>query len=175
MAGPSDTQDPAPGGENDDLAGLPTRRAGRVVLLDPDGRVLLMRYDDPLPNGPHWSTPGGGLEEDEDYPAGARRELAEETGWTDITLAGEIHRRTIVLRLGHGRLVRQHERLFLARTARPRREIIGVDEMHTSDGIAAWRWWSVAELEATTEKIWPEGLAGLIRAALGRGQAEESR
>jgi hypothetical protein len=33
----------------------------------------------------------------------------------------------------------------------------------------------VAELEATTEKIWPEGLAGLIRAALGRGQAEESR
>ena len=24
-------------------------------------------------------------------------ELAEETGWTDITLAGEIHRRTIVL------------------------------------------------------------------------------
>jgi ADP-ribose pyrophosphatase YjhB (NUDIX family) len=171
MAGPSDTPDPAPG----DGDGLPFRRAGRVILLDPDGRVLLMRYDDPLPNGPHWSTPGGGLEEDEDYSAGARRELAEETGWTDITLAGEIHRRTIVLRLGHGRLVRQHERLFLARTAEPRREIIGVDEMHTSDGIAAWRWWSVAELEATTEKIWPVGLAGLIRAVLGQGQVEESR
>lgn len=175
MAGVSDTQDPAPGHRNDGLAGLPTRQAGRVVLLDPDGRVLLMRYDDPLPNGPHWSTPGGGLEEGEDYPTGARRELAEETGWTDITLAGEIHRRTVVLRLGHGRLVRQHERLFLARTSPARRPIRGVDAMHASDGIAAWRWWSLPELEATTEKIWPEGLAGLIRAALGREETEEGR
>ena len=79
-----------------------------------------------------------------------------------------------MLRLGRP-LVRQHERLFLARTAEPRREIMGVDEMHTSDGIAAWRWWSVAELEATTEKVWPVGLAGLIRAALGRGETEEGR
>jgi 8-oxo-dGTP pyrophosphatase MutT (NUDIX family) len=125
-----------------------------------------MRYDDPAPNGPHWSTPGGGLEEHEDYPAGARRELAEETGWSDITLLGEIHRRTIVLRLGHGPVVRQHERLFLARTSPAGREIRGVDAMHASDGIAAWRWWSLAELESTAEKIWPEGLAGLIRAAL---------
>src|SRR5262249_15542456 len=31
--------------------GLITRHAGRVVLLDPDDRVLLMRYDDGLPNG----------------------------------------------------------------------------------------------------------------------------
>src|ERR1044071_825905 len=168
MAGPSDTQDPGPDGDSVP-GGLPVRQAGRVVLLDPDGRVLLMRYDDPLPNGPHWSTPGGGLEPGEDFRAGALRELAEETGWTDITLAGEVTRRTIVLRLGYGRLVRQHERLFLARTAPARREIRGVDAMHASDGIAAWRWWSLAELEATTESIWPEGLAGLIRAALARG------
>jgi ADP-ribose pyrophosphatase YjhB (NUDIX family) len=173
MAGPSDAQDPAPGDTDGDLAGLPVRRAGRVVLLDPDGRVLLMRYDDPLPNGPHWSTPGGGLEEDEDYPAGARRELAEETEWTDVTLLGEIHRRSIVLRLGYGPLVRQHERLFLARTSPAGREITGVADMHASDGIAAWRWWSLAELESTTEKIWPGELARLVRAALARGEAEE--
>ena len=52
-----------------------------------------MRYDDGPPNGPHWNTPGGGLEPGEDYPAGALRELAEETGWTDISLDGEIGRR----------------------------------------------------------------------------------
>ena len=28
---------------------LPVRRAARVILLDPDDRVLLMRYDDPPP------------------------------------------------------------------------------------------------------------------------------
>jgi crotonobetaine/carnitine-CoA ligase len=46
--------------------GLPVRRAARVVLLDPAGRVLLLRYDQPPPNGRHWATPGGGLEPGED-------------------------------------------------------------------------------------------------------------
>ena len=38
---------------------LRLRRAARVVLLDPDDRVLVMRYDDGPPNGRHWSTPAG--------------------------------------------------------------------------------------------------------------------
>ena len=53
---------------------LPVRLAARVVLLDPDDRVLLMRYDDGPPNGSHWTTPGGGLNEGEDYPDDALRE-----------------------------------------------------------------------------------------------------
>ena len=63
----------------DGMNGLPVRLAARVVLLDPDDRVLLMRYDDGPPNGSHWTTPGGGLNEGEDFPAGALREIAEET------------------------------------------------------------------------------------------------
>src|SRR5206468_9303028 len=89
---------------------LPVRRAARVILLDPDDRVLLMRYDDRPPNGSHWTTPGGGLNEAEDYRAAALRELAEETGWSDITLLGEVARRTLTMEYA-GRLVRQHERL----------------------------------------------------------------
>jgi len=136
-----------------------------VVLLDPDDRVLLMRYDDGPPNGVHWSTPGGGLDEGEDYEAGALRELAEETGWTDIVLLREIHRRTHTMEWSD-RMVRQHERLYLARTDQRRRPISGVEAMHASDGIAAWRWWALAELDATTEAVWPRGLADLIRSAL---------
>jgi len=40
--------------------------------------------------------------------------------------------------------------------------------MHAADGIAAWRWWTLAELDTTAEVIWPARLAGLIRGALGR-------
>jgi hypothetical protein len=72
-------------------------------------------------------------------------------------------------------IVNQLERLYLARTAQPRRPIAGVDAMHISDGIAAWRWWSLAEIDQTDEQIWPPGLAGLIRSALADGvQASSS-
>lgn len=146
--------------------GRPLRLAARVIVLDPDNRVLLMRYDNSPPNGSHWATPGGGLNKAEDYPAAALRELTEETGWHDITLLGEVARRTLTMEYG-GQLVRQHERMYLARTSQPRREIQGVDAMHATDGIAAWRWWTLAELDATAETVWPAELADLIRHALG--------
>jgi ADP-ribose pyrophosphatase YjhB (NUDIX family) len=150
-----------------EMAGLPLRRAGRVIVLDPDDRVLLLRYDTEPPDGRHWATPGGGLNPGESYPAAASRELAEETGWSDVVLRGEIHRH--VRTLGHGgRTIRQHERLFLARTGRAWRELGDVAAMHASDGIAAWRWWTLAELDTTAEVVWPAGLAELIRAALSR-------
>jgi 8-oxo-dGTP pyrophosphatase MutT (NUDIX family) len=144
---------------------LPVRRAARVILLDPANRVLLMRYDQPPPNGRHWATPGGGAEDGEDYPAAAIRELAEETGWTDILLLREVLRRSYDMDYA-GRMVRQDERLYLARTDEAGREIGDVAAMHEADGIASWRWWTLAELDSTDEQVWPPGLAGLIRANL---------
>jgi len=145
--------------------GLVIRPAGRVVLLDPDNRVLLMRYDDGPPNGVHWSTPGGGLDPGEDYAAAAARELAEETGWHDIVLGGEIHRWTHRMEYDDA-IVRQVESFFLARTHLPGRDITGVDAMHAADGIATWKWWTLEELDTTDEAIWPAELAELIKKTL---------
>lgn len=141
---------------------LRLRRAGRVIVLDPEDRVLLFRYDDGPPNGRHWCTPGGGLDDGEDYPAGARRELAEETGWTDVPLRGQVYEQTITMGYADT-VVRQHERFFLARVSTARRGLGQVAAMHLSDGIASWHWWTLAELDATEEVIWPAGLADLIR------------
>jgi ADP-ribose pyrophosphatase YjhB (NUDIX family) len=145
-----------------DTAGLPVRRAGRVILLDPGDRVLLMRYDDSPPNGRHWTTPGGGLNDGEDYAAAAVRELAEETGWSDVVLLREVHQRSLIMEYD-GRLVRQHERHYLARTSQPLRRLGDVAQMHALDGIAGWRWWTLAELESTAEVVWPAELPDLIR------------
>jgi ADP-ribose pyrophosphatase YjhB (NUDIX family) len=138
------------------------RRAGRVIALDPDGRVLLMRYDDGPPNGRHWCTPGGGLNPGESYAEGAARELTEETGWTDIPLGDQVYEQEIVM--GYGpEIVRQHERFFLAAVTTRRRAVADVDGMHHADGIAAWRWWSLPEIDATSEAIWPANLSTVIR------------
>jgi 8-oxo-dGTP pyrophosphatase MutT (NUDIX family) len=138
------------------------RLAGRVIVLDPDDRVLLFRYDDGPPNGRHWCTPGGGLNDGEDYLAGARRELAEETGWTDVPLGAEVHQRVLIMEYSDV-MVQQHERFFLARVEVARRELGEVAAMHTSDGIAAWHWWTLAEMDTTSEVIWPPTLAALVR------------
>ncbi len=150
-----------------DAAGLPLRRAGRVVVLDPGDRVLLLRYDEDPPAGRHWATPGGGLNPGESYAAAARRELAEETGWDDIALLGEIHRHVRLITY-EGGVRRQRERLFLARTGQVRRRLGDVAAMHASDGITAWRWWTLPELDTTAELVWPRGLAALIRRTLAR-------
>jgi ADP-ribose pyrophosphatase YjhB (NUDIX family) len=142
---------------------LRSRRAGRVIVLDPEDRVLLFRYDDGPPNGRHWCTPGGGLNDGEGYAAGARRELAEETGWADMPVGPEVYEQTITMGYADA-IVRQHERFFLARVEADRRGLGDVAAMHVSDGIAAWHWWTLAEIDATDEVIWPAHLADLIRA-----------
>ena len=144
------------------------RLAGRVIAIDPAGRTLLFRYDDPPPKGQHWATPGGGVEGDETFYQAACRELVEETGWTDVTVAPEeVHQNVFVQWSGYFQtLVRQHDHYFIGRVPDERRPLGEVAAMHVSDGIDATRWWTLAELDATDEDVYPAGLAGLIRAAL---------
>ena len=154
------------GAEAEGAARPRLRRAGRVIVLDPQDRVLLFRYDNGPPNGRHWSTPGGGLNDGEDYATAAQRELAEETGWLDVAIGAEVHDR--MLTMGYAdEIVRQHERFFLARVDVGERGLGEVADMHDSDGIAAWHWWTLAELDATGEAVWPPGLADLIRRLTG--------
>lgn len=63
------------------------RPAARVVCLDDDGRVLLLRWQNPQSGDGLWEPPGGGIEPGETPLAAARRELAEETGFDPALVA----------------------------------------------------------------------------------------
>lgn len=64
------------------------RPAARCVLLDRQGRILLIRSEDPIdPHKPEWlEIPGGGMGWNEDSGAAALRELHEETGIPDVEM-----------------------------------------------------------------------------------------
>ncbi|MFD5794385.1 GNAT family N-acetyltransferase [Streptomyces diastatochromogenes] len=136
------------------------RRAARVAVVDPEGSVLLFRYDN-VEVGVHWALPGGGLEPDEGPIEGALRELAEETGWTDLEpgplLCTWEHDFT------HSSTpVRQHEHIYV--THGPHREPTGpaLSAAHAADGILTWRWWTRQELAEEAEPVWPPDLARLL-------------
>lgn len=61
-----------------------------IVLFNPEGLVWLGRRVGL--NGPyHWQFPQGGIDDGEDVETAARRELAEETGVTQIAFLGRTH------------------------------------------------------------------------------------
>src|SRR4051794_6467454 len=92
------------------------RNAARVLLLDPDDRVLLVLGGDPADPaaGTWWITPGGGVEPGEDARAAALREAFEETGHRVEDLRGPVARRSSVFPFD-GRLIEQREQYFVAR------------------------------------------------------------
>ena len=137
------------------------REAARVVVRDPDGRVLLMRYDDPPPMGVHWAAPGGGVEPGEALRAAAARELREETGWDDVEPGEELGTtsRTVHRREGAAEQVETH---FLAAVAEDRRP---VDESgHAVDEIAGWAWMTLEEVAALDVPVVPPDLVAWLRA-----------
>ncbi|MEV6597935.1 NUDIX domain-containing protein [Actinoplanes sp. NPDC051346] len=122
------------------------RPAARVVCLDADGRVLLMRWCDPVDGHEVWEPPGGGLDPGETHWQAARRELAEETG---LDPAAVLDRSVEVPRdfVWKGRRFTGPERFFLARFAQARpalgRDGLLPDERET---LAGHQWLHVDEL-----------------------------
>jgi 8-oxo-dGTP pyrophosphatase MutT (NUDIX family) len=140
------------------------RRSARVVLLDPSGRVLLFRQhaSDALPDSPYWYLPGGGILPFEKVEAAARRELREETGIRAVALGPVIGERADVSFVFRGRRVVQDEWYVAACVPTPH-----VGTGRHGDGerraVEAHRWWSIEELAATGETVFPPELRDLVR------------
>ena len=137
------------------------RRAARLLIIDPtSGAVLLCQYED---GGRRWwATPGGALEGDETFEEAAIREAAEELAISSRSFL-PLWRGTVEFSF-RGTTIRQEEHYFLLRIA-PGELALGdeIREAHRQEGILATRWWSLEDIDTTSEQVFPENLAQRLR------------
>jgi 8-oxo-dGTP pyrophosphatase MutT (NUDIX family) len=144
------------------------RQAARVVLLAPDGRVLLQHGLDPgrPEDGTWWLTPGGGLDDAESVEDAAVREVLEETG---LRLAREQLGPVVATRVCvfpfEGRRYRQRESFFAVRVEPFTPQHHGWDEVEQR-ALLDHRWWTTDELRVTDETFYPSELVDLVEAVL---------
>jgi ADP-ribose pyrophosphatase YjhB (NUDIX family) len=149
---------------------LRLRDAVRAVVLDPDDRVLLVRFE--FPRWAGWATPGGGVDAGETDEAAIRRELAEEAGLEHFELGPLVWTRTHLFELGidwDG----QVERYFLVRTGAFEPSPHLSWEQLNVEYVTAIRWWTGDELDATSEPFAPRDLPALVRMLVEGGPPEE--
>lgn len=153
--------------------GLRFRRAARVILLDADDRLLLVRgHDADQPERSWWFTVGGGMEPGEDVRSAAVREVREETGLVldPGALVGPVLTRSAVFDF-FAEHCRQDEEIFLARVDPGEQDGAGSArdgwtsvELTVLDEL---RWWHLDDLERVTLEVFPAGLVSLVRPLLG--------
>jgi 8-oxo-dGTP diphosphatase len=139
------------------------RPAARILLLDPDNRLLLFRFDAP-DRSPFWCTPGGRLDDSESYAAAARRELYEETGF-DLDPGPEVARRMAEFIALEGHPVWSDERYFLVRCNSDAICDQGYTELERAV-MTSHHWFTQDELANWHETIYPGDIIALLKTAI---------
>lgn len=140
------------------------RHVARVLVLNDQDAVFLLRgRDDTLPDrAPFWFTPGGKIDDGESQAQAAARELYEEVGIvaTPEDLGDIIGTESVHYHF-HG-VAYQQEGVFYAY----RSNDAGLNASQWTDiearTIDQGRYWSLTELRATTQTIYPAHLADML-------------
>jgi 8-oxo-dGTP diphosphatase len=138
------------------------------MLFDEYGAILLIRFVVPTREGGEfvfWALPGGEIEDGETEIEAAAREVREELG-LELVVTGPVYRDSNQF-FHQGEMQDNVDFLFWAECGREEPRLMGftADEREIMKEV---RWWSAVEVEASEERIFPEGLAGRMREQRGR-------
>lgn len=149
-----------------DLPPLPwrARPASRLVCLDPEGRILLLHWRDPLDGFQLWEPPGGGVEPGESPYDAVVREWREETGLPMPRMAGEP---TLVARdmIFNGVRCVVDEAFFLGRTQAAGEPVPDGASAVEQDSYLGFAWVSRRHIDELEDPVEPDLVPVLDRLA----------
>jgi 8-oxo-dGTP pyrophosphatase MutT (NUDIX family) len=146
------------------------RPTSRLLVLDEHDRLLLMMTKAPDTSGAaRWITPGGGVDPGESHEEAAVRELHEETGQVVAEVGPVVRVDDFEVPWDAADHTHGHAEFFVVRL--PHFEV--VDDDWTDDervDILESRWFSLDELESTTDPVEPVDLAVTVAEVLRAGR-----
>jgi 8-oxo-dGTP pyrophosphatase MutT (NUDIX family) len=150
------------------------RKAARVVLLDPEDRVLLLEARNPAaPSAPAWwELPGGGIEGNETTAEAGAREVYEETGLR-AQMGPAVWLQHAVFDFG-GYHFDQYETIHIARCPGGEVRPAALEALEV-EAFVGWQWCPPDDLVAVaaTARIIPDWLPAQLPAVLAAGPPAE--
>jgi len=145
------------------------RATSRLIVVDDDGRVLLMLTKAPDTSGvARWITPGGGVDPGETQAEAAIRELREETGQIITDPGDVVYVEDFVVPWDDADHTHGHAEFFIVRLPHFEIDDAGWTDDERVD-ILESRWFTVDELaglDATDDAVEPAALVPLLRRIL---------
>ncbi len=139
------------------------RQAVRAIVVDADNRVLLVRFRRPVGDDSWWGSPGGGVDPGETDAEALARELKEEIGLEEYEL-GPVLFEHVGQFPWLDRIIRQTNTTYLVRV--PAHDPVAYVDLE-AEGVVEVRWWTIAEIEASSERFAPPDLLERLRTILG--------
>jgi len=148
-----------------------TRPTVRMLVIDPQQRILLFKIENDVPLDParpdmtvYWGTPGGGVDAGETFEQAGLRELWEETGMRAAALGPWVRRRSQILHFPDEQ-VQFVERYYLMPVTTSQ---VALTNLHPGEQqvYRAHHWWTLAELRQPDVPILPPGLPDFLAALL---------